>query len=149
DQDEAEKDTVMVDLDGIHIAYERKELTELSHSYCTSIHKAQGSEYPIVIMPVVKSYYHMLMKNIVYTGITRAKESLIICSDPEAFYDALSREGIERNTSLLEMIHSLFGVKDEEHEGDLSEDDGILTENNMMEIPAMINMGEVTPYDFN
>ncbi|HIW12325.1 MAG TPA: ATP-dependent RecD-like DNA helicase [Candidatus Salinicoccus stercoripullorum] len=149
DQDEAEKDTVMVDFDGIHIAYERKELTELSHSYCTSIHKAQGSEYPIVIMPVVKSYYHMLMKNIVYTGITRAKESLIICGDPEAFYDALSREGIERNTSLLEMIHSLFGVKDEEHEGGLSEDDGILTENNMMEIPAMINMGEVTPYDFN
>ncbi len=67
----------MVDYDGIHIAYERKELTELSHAYCTSIHKAQGSEYPIVIMPVVRSYRHMLMKNIVYTGITRAKESLI------------------------------------------------------------------------
>ncbi|MHC0552550.1 SF1B family DNA helicase RecD2 [Salinicoccus sp. CNSTN-B1] len=91
DEDEAEKDTILVDYDGIHIAYERKELTELSHAYCTSIHKAQGSEYPIVIMPVVKSYRHMLMKNIVYTGITRAKESLILCGDQEAFYDSLEK----------------------------------------------------------
>lgn len=150
DQDEAEKDTIMVDFDGIHIAYERKELTELSHAYCTSIHKAQGSEYPIVIMPVVKSYRHMLMKNIVYTGITRAKESLIICGDSEAFYDALEREGIERNTSLEEMIHALFGITEKKEEvQDLPDGEKILSEENMMKIPAMINMDEVSPYDFN
>lgn len=152
DQDKAEKDTIMVDYDGIHIAYERKELTELSHAYCTSIHKAQGSEYPIVIMPVVKSYRHMLMKNIVYTGISRAKESLIICGDADAFYDSLKREGIKRNTSLTGMIHTIFGVKDDVSgsatEESLPEDE-ILTEENMVKIPAMINMGDVSPYDFN
>lgn len=150
DQDEAEKDTIMVDFDGIHIAYERKELTELSHAYCTSIHKAQGSEYPIVIMPVVKSYRHMLMKNIVYTGITRAKESLIICGDSNAFYDSLEREGIKRNTSLEEMIRSLFGITGEDKKvSDAPDGETVLHEETMMEIPAMINMGEVSPYDFN
>ncbi|WP_020008511.1 SF1B family DNA helicase RecD2 [Salinicoccus albus] len=150
DQDGAEKDTITVDFDGIHIAYERKELIELSHAYCTSIHKAQGSEYPIVIMPVVKSYRHMLMKNIVYTGISRARESLIICGDDTAFYDALKREGIQRNTSLTEMIHTVFGmdVTGSDRENALPEET-VLTEENMVRIPAMINMGEVSPYDFN
>ncbi|MFB9860689.1 ATP-dependent RecD-like DNA helicase [Salinicoccus siamensis] len=145
DEDEAEKDTILVDYDGIHIAYERKELTELSHAYCTSIHKAQGSEYPIVIMPVVKSYRHMLMKNIVYTGITRAKESLILCGDQEAFYDSLEKEGVHRRTSLAEMIRLLFG-KDEAPKDEMPE---VLTESKMFQIPAMINMEGVTPYDFN
>ncbi|GAA3717120.1 ATP-dependent RecD-like DNA helicase [Salinicoccus jeotgali] len=145
DEDEAEKDTILVDYDGIHIAYERKELTELSHAYCTSIHKAQGSEYPIVIMPVVKSYRHMLMKNIVYTGITRAKESLILCGDQEAFYDSLEKEGIHRRTSLSEMIRLLFN-KDDKPADEMPE---ILTESKMFQIPAMINMEGVTPYDFN
>ncbi len=145
DEDEAEKDTILVDYDGIHIAYERKELTELSHAYCTSIHKAQGSEYPIVIMPVVKSYRHMLMKNIVYTGITRAKESLILCGDQEAFYDSLEKEGVHRRTSLAEMIRLLFGKEDEPAD----EMPEVLTESKMFQIPAMINMEGVTPYDFN
>ncbi|WP_434122075.1 SF1B family DNA helicase RecD2 [Salinicoccus roseus] len=146
DGDGAEKDTIMVDYDGIHIAYERKELTELSHAYCTSIHKAQGSEYPIVIMPVVRSYRHMLMKNIVYTGITRAKESLILCGDAEAFYESLEKEGIQRRTSLYEMIRLLFG-RESGTETDETPPEA-LTEETMFEIPAMINMEDVTPYDF-
>src|SRR5699024_443895 len=84
---------------------ERKDLTELSHAYCTSIHKAQGSEYPIVIMPIVQSYYHMLMKNIIYTDITRAKESLILFCDPNAFYSAIKCEGVERYTMLKEFLN--------------------------------------------
>ncbi|GAB3070981.1 ATP-dependent RecD-like DNA helicase [Salinicoccus sesuvii] len=148
DQDQAEKDSILVDYDGIHIAYERKELTELAHAYCTSIHKAQGSEYPIVIMPVVRSYRHMLMKNIVYTGITRAKESLILCGDSDAFYDSLEKEGIERRTSLYEMIRILFGRTSESStETDVSPE--MLREETMFNIPAMINMDGVTPYDFN
>ncbi|TVT29343.1 ATP-dependent RecD-like DNA helicase [Salinicoccus cyprini] len=148
DQDEAEKDSILVDYDGIHIAYERKELTELAHAYCTSIHKAQGSEYPIVIMPVVRSYRHMLMKNIVYTGITRAKESLILCGDPDAFYESLEKEGIERRTSLYEMIRLLFGRTPEEKPAEPGEIPEVLSEETMFTIPAMINMGGVTPYDF-
>lgn len=62
DQHDGGKESVTVDFDGNLITYERKDLSELAHAYCTSIHKAQGSEYPIVIMPIVSSYYHMLQK---------------------------------------------------------------------------------------
>lgn len=147
---QAEKDMVIVDYDGKHIAYERKDLSELAHAYCTSIHKAQGSEYPIVIMPLVKSYRHMLIKNIIYTGITRAKESLILCGDENAFYEALDNEGITRHTTLVDALHDKFNVRipggaDEAPEKD--ESPGYLTEENLFKIPAMINV-EKTPYDF-
>src|SRR5699024_9756179 len=62
EQDEAAKVLVMVDFDVIHMSYERKELMEVTHSYCINIDIDQGSEYTIVIVPVVKSYYHMPMK---------------------------------------------------------------------------------------
>lgn len=156
DEDEkAEKDMLIVDYDGRHIAYERKDLSELAHAYCTSIHKAQGSEYPIVIMPLVKSYRHMLIKNILYTGITRAKESLILCGDENAFYDALDNEGITRHTTLIEALHDKFGITREsggrEPDGGHAENDDRpphLTEENLFKIPAMINMDK-TPYDFS
>lgn len=147
DENDAEKDMVVVDYDGIHITYERKDLMELSHAYCTSIHKAQGSEYPIVIMPVVRSYRHMLIKNIVYTGITRAKESLIICGDANAFYDALNREGIKRNTTLQRFLKDKFQVK-EQSTDDVLQNVDQLTESSMFKIPAMIGV-EKNPYDFN
>lgn len=147
DENGAEKDMVNVDYDGIHITYERKDLMELSHAYCTSIHKAQGSEYPIVIMPVVNSYRRMLIKNIVYTGITRAKESLIICGDQNAFYDALSREGIKRDTTLKQFLRDKFQVERESADDILSRIEH-LTEAVMFKIPAMIGVDK-TPYDFN
>jgi exodeoxyribonuclease V alpha subunit len=147
EETDAEKDMIVVDYDGIHITYERKDLMELSHAYCTSIHKAQGSEYPIVIMPVVKSYRRMLIKNIVYTGITRAKESLIICGDSQAFYEALDREGIKRNTTLKTFLKHKFQVA-EQSTDEVIQHIEYLTETDMFNIPAMIGV-EKTPYDFN
>ena len=51
---------IIVDFDGNEITFTRQDLIELTHAYCTSIHKSQGSEFPIVIMPVVKQYFRML-----------------------------------------------------------------------------------------
>ncbi|MCP6423143.1 ATP-dependent RecD-like DNA helicase, partial [Klebsiella pneumoniae] len=64
---------VTVDYQGNSVEYQRKDLIEITLAYACSIHKSQGSEFPIVIMPVVKGYYRMLQKSILYTGITRAK----------------------------------------------------------------------------
>lgn len=167
DDDSTDKDIIVVDYDGKHISYERRDLSELAHAYCTSIHKAQGSEYSIVIMPLVKSYRHMLIKNIIYTGITRAKESLILCGDEDAFYDALNNEGITRNTTMIQSLHDKFNIarqKKENHRPEskadaespvMKDDDSVnedaapeyLTEDNLFRIPAMINV-EKTPYDF-
>ena len=147
--DNNDKDKIVVEFDTGHIAYERKDLTELSHAYCTSIHKAQGSEYPIVIMPIVQSYYHMLMKNIVYTGITRAKESLILCGDPNAFYSAIKREGVERNTMLKEFLSKSFNTFNQEEKEEVLKEDYLTNDMiNDEKIDPMIGMGDVSPYEF-
>lgn len=98
-------DKLVVSFDGIEVTYEKKDLNQLTHAYCTSIHKAQGSEFPIVVMPVVKGYYRMLRRNLIYTGITRAKQFLILCGSIEAFQLAISREDdLKRNTMLCEKL---------------------------------------------
>ena len=73
-----EERTVSVDFDGQMVEYEATELDELSLAYATTIHKAQGSEYPIVVMPVMMTHFVMLQRNLVYTGITRAKKICVL-----------------------------------------------------------------------
>lgn len=79
------KDVLVVDFEGNEITFTKQDMMELTHAYCTSIHKSQGSEFPIVIMPIVKQYFRMLQRPILYTGLTRAKTSLVLLGDPEAF----------------------------------------------------------------
>ncbi len=76
---------LVVSFEGKEVVYERKDYINIMHAYCISIHKSQGSEFPIVIMPVIPAYRRMLKKNLLYTAITRSKKSLIICGDQEAF----------------------------------------------------------------
>ncbi|CAD2076234.1 ATP-dependent RecD-like DNA helicase [Phocicoccus pinnipedialis] len=157
DSHEGSKESVTVDFDGNLITYERKDLSELAHAYCTSIHKAQGSEYPIVIMPIVPSYYHMLQKNIIYTGVTRAKDSLIICGDANSFLNGIKREGIKRNTMLETYLHEIFKIYEKLEDKDIVIEESsnpksfMLTESMVIEkrIDPMINMNGVTPFDFN
>lgn len=94
-------DKLVISFDGIEVIYEKKDLNQITHAYCTSIHKAQGSEFPIVILPVVKGYYRMLRRNLIYTGVTRAKKFLILCGEEEALKQAVLRQDeAERNTML-------------------------------------------------
>ncbi|MBA8758867.1 ATP-dependent RecD-like DNA helicase [Staphylococcus schleiferi subsp. coagulans] len=143
------KDVVVVDYDGNEITYMKSDLTELTHAYCTSIHKAQGSEFPIVLMPIVKQYYRMLQKPILYTGLTRAKQSLLFLGDSEAFNMGLTTEGKARLTQLYSFLTQYFNNEtDENNQGDQDDLPIELTEATMFKINPMINMGEVTPYDF-
>lgn len=75
------KDVLVVDFEGNEITFTKQDMMELTHAYCTSIHKSQGSEFPIVIMPIVKQYFRMLQRPILYTGLTRAKTSLVLLGD--------------------------------------------------------------------
>lgn len=70
--------TLIVRFDDRNIDYDVTELDELVLAYATTIHKAQGSEYPIVVMPILMTHYVMLQRNLVYTGITRAKKILVL-----------------------------------------------------------------------
>ena len=72
-----EERTLTVDFDGQMVEYEASELDELTLAYATTIHKSQGSEYPIVVMPVLMTHYVMLQRNLIYTGITRDRKSVV------------------------------------------------------------------------
>lgn len=96
---------LVVDFDGKEVVYERKDYVNIMHAYCISIHKSQGSEFPIVIMPVVPAYHRMLKKNLLYTAITRSKKSLIICGDKHAFLRGVKTlDSNKRFTSLREQL---------------------------------------------
>ena len=100
---------VVVDFDGTVVSYGKDALINLTHAFCISIHKAQGSEYPLVIMPIVKEHSYMLDRRLLYTGITRASKELILIGNQEMFFKAVQRnDKQERKTYLKEKIIKKF-----------------------------------------
>ena len=70
---------VTIEFDGQNVEYTKSELSEVQHAYAISIHKSQGSEYPVVLIPLLKQHFMMLQRNLVYTGITAlAKKSFLL-----------------------------------------------------------------------
>lgn len=99
------QDQIIISYDGIEVEYTKQDLNQITLAYCCSVHKSQGSEFPIVIMPIVRGYYRMLRRNLVYTGITRAKEFLILCGEVKAFQTAIQQQNeMKRNTLLREKL---------------------------------------------
>ncbi len=97
--------TLVVNFDGRSVSYDVTELDELVHAYATTIHKAQGSEYPIVVMPVLMNHYVMLQRNLLYTGITRAKKALVVVGAKKALSYAVKNVTVtKRNTLLRERL---------------------------------------------
>lgn len=100
-----EERTLTVDFDGQTVEYEASELDELTLAYATTIHKSQGSEYPIVVMPVLMTHYVMLQRNLIYTGITRAKKICVLVGQTKALaYTIHNMKVLKRNTRLKERL---------------------------------------------
>ncbi|SET66351.1 exodeoxyribonuclease V alpha subunit [Salinibacillus kushneri] len=136
DETEENQEQLVVDFDGKEVHYVRSELHQLMHAYCISIHKSQGSEFPIVVMPVVPDYRRMLRKNLLYTAITRSKQSLIICGDQRAFLEGVRTEDQNvRNTTLAKRMEFMFAgetMQGEERKEEMAE----------------VDDEELSPYDF-
>lgn len=95
------QDTLIVDFDGNFVEYTSNTFNTITHAYCMSIHKSQGNEFKIVIMAVLSDYYIMLRRNLLYTAITRAKQSLFILGNSKAFMHGLANyQDSRRKTSL-------------------------------------------------
>src|SRR5690625_2111471 len=103
---ELKTDELTVDFEGIEVTYLRSNWNKITLAYCCSIHKAQGSEYDIVILPMLLSYGRMLKKDILYTAITRASKSLSLIGEPEAFIRSIQSTQNLRNTALKERLQS-------------------------------------------
>ena len=98
--------TLTVDFDGRSVEYDVTELDELTLAYATTIHKAQGSEYPIVVLPVLMTHYVMLQRNLIYTGITRAKKICVLIGTTKALACAIRNQAVlKRNTKLKERLN--------------------------------------------
>lgn len=102
---ESKVDELVVSFDDeSELVYKRNELDQLTLAYCCSIHKSQGSEYPLVILPLVDTYSRMLRKDILYTAITRAQSSLVMVGNPASFDISVSREQEPRLTFLRDLL---------------------------------------------
>ena len=102
---DTEDRTLTVDFDGKTVEYDVTELDELTLAYATTIHKAQGSEYPIVVMPLLMTHFVMLQRNLIYTGITRAKKICVLIGATKALAYAIRNMAVlKRNTMLKERI---------------------------------------------
>lgn len=99
------EESIVCEFDGHDVTYGRSEFHTITHAYAMSIHKSQGNEFKIVIMICVNDYPLMMRRPLVYTGLTRAKQSLFILGSQEVFQKALSRGGSSmRHSSLKERL---------------------------------------------
>lgn len=105
------KSELYIDFDGNLVRYTPKDYSSIKHGFIISIHKSQGSEFELVIMPIDSAYRRMLYKKLIYTGITRAKKKLIIIGDPDAFLSSVyNNNEYIRNSNLLDKIKYKFEV---------------------------------------
>ncbi|RFU71624.1 ATP-dependent RecD-like DNA helicase [Peribacillus saganii] len=140
------QDMLIVSFEGIEVTYTRQDLSQITHAFCCSIHKSQGSEFPIVILPVVKSYYRMLRRNLIYTAITRSKSFLILCGEEEALRMGVERNNeLQRRTTLQQKLLEAFQEKTLD-EAKTGADVDYLSE--LLKTDPMIGMENITPYDF-
>jgi exodeoxyribonuclease V alpha subunit len=100
-----EERTLTAIYEGRSVEYEDSELDELTLAYATTIHKSQGSEYPVVVIPLLMTHFVMLQRNLIYTGITRAKKICIIVGTTKALaYSVHNMVVLKRNTKLKERL---------------------------------------------
>ena len=102
DSEEAE---ALIDFDGPDVVYPFGEMDEIVLAYATEIHKSQGSEYPAVVIPVVTQHYTMLQRNLLYTGMTRGKQLVVLVGQKKAIGIAVRGiQGRRRWSKLKELL---------------------------------------------
>lgn len=97
-------DELVIAFDANEVTYKRNEWNKITLSYCCSIHKSQGSEFKMVIMPMVQQYQRMLQRNLLYTAVTRSKELLILLGEISAYETCVNHQSAVRLTTLKERI---------------------------------------------
>ena len=92
------------------VDYTLQEAEELIHAYAITVHKSQGSEFPVVVMPLLSQHYIMLQRNLLYTGMTRAKKLLILVGSRRALSIAVANDRpMQRRTLLVQRLQALLG----------------------------------------
>ncbi|HHV57681.1 MAG TPA: ATP-dependent RecD-like DNA helicase [Firmicutes bacterium] len=105
EDEDVEEDTLLVDFDGLLVPYGRSELDELTLAYAATVHKAQGSEFSCCIFVLSTQHWYMLQRNLLYTGVTRGKELVMLVGSRRALVRAVANSTVqERYTALDERL---------------------------------------------
>lgn len=143
---DSKQDELTIDFDGHELVYQRSEWYKIRLAYAMSIHKSQGSEFPVVILPITKSSHRMLQRNLIYTAITRAKSKLILLGEKAAFNYAVKNTGTARKTYLVERFADLEAPQELIHNPvdkmKTPVENYVLTEENFQKIDPMIGIRE-------
>jgi exodeoxyribonuclease V alpha subunit len=114
-QVDVEEGQVEIDFDGRLVSYDVGELDEVALAYAATVHKSQGSEYPVVVLPLATQHYPMLARNLLYTGVTRGKQLVVVIGQPRAVAIAVRNvRSVQRLTNLAARLRQA-GSKDERH----------------------------------
>jgi exodeoxyribonuclease V alpha subunit len=107
---DAEEQELVVDFDGRQVLYDFADLEELILAYAISVHKSQGSEYPVIVMPLLTQHYLLLQRNLLYTGVTRARKLVVLVGSKKALNMAVKNDKIQqRYSNLAEKIRGALG----------------------------------------
>ena len=99
------KNEIIVDFDGNIVSFSPDKFINITHGYAISVHKSQGGEFNMVIIPFVNSFKRMLYNKLIYTAVTRAKSKLILIGSREAFIYGVNNDYVNnRKTTLKEML---------------------------------------------
>ena len=143
---DSKQDELTIDFDGNELVYQRSEWYKIRLAYAMSIHKSQGSEFPVVILPITKSSHRMLQRNLIYTAITRAKSKLILLGEKAAFDYAVKNTGTARKTYLRERFEDLQSPPELAYSPvdsvEKAVENYVLTEENFLKIDPMIGIRE-------
>jgi exodeoxyribonuclease V alpha subunit len=113
DETDTGKKTLVVDFNGIIVEYTQETWNHITLAYCISVHKSQGSEYPIVVMPFTAQHTVMLQRKLIYTAVTRARKALVMLGDKQAFLKGISTmERHVRNTTLRQRLGKMMQSPD-------------------------------------
>ncbi|MHA8110002.1 SF1B family DNA helicase RecD2 [Lactobacillaceae bacterium Melli_B4] len=102
------KDKLVIAFDDAEVTYQRKDWDQITLGYCTTIHKAQGSEFKMVILPIVPQYTRMLKRNLLYTAVTRASKLLVLAGDIISFERCVQSNSTERHTTLADRLRTVM-----------------------------------------
>lgn len=143
---DSKQDELTINFDGNEIIYPRSEWYKIRLAYAMSIHKSQGSEFPVVILPITRSSHRMLQRNLVYTAITRAKSKLILLGEKAAFDYAAKNTGTARKTYLVERFADLEAPQELSYTPvdrlEKAVENYVLTEENFLKIDPLIGLTE-------
>ena len=143
---DSKQDELTIDFDGNELVYQRSEWYKIRLAYAMSIHKSQGSEFPVVILPITKSSHRMLQRNLIYTAITRAKSKLILLGEKAAFNYAVKNPGTARKTYLIERFADLEAPQELIHNPvdkmKAPVENYVLTKENFLKIDPLIGLTE-------